>query len=290
MAKLAVDWSMDRNVSDLKPALSRYSKYLESLGLKKNTIVLYTRLLNMYLQAVKTDLPTPEDAQGFYDSLAANGMSRSSINNFAAALIKYHAMIDQPVKIKFLRLNNSLPYYFDEKDILKIFSKCINLKHHCMLKVLFFGCLRSGELCNLDVSDYNPDDLTLRLRETKNNSDAIAFINDETSKLLNQYLERKPKVLINGREPLFATDFGNRWTNGNIYKIFMFYKEKAGIQKKGGVHCFSRHSSATLMVAKGCDLRSVQAILRHRDIHTTLRYTHLCDAVKREKHSQYLTL
>jgi len=290
MAKLAVDWSMDRNVSDLKPALSRYTRYLESLGLKRNTVILYTRLANMYLKAVKTDLPTPKEAQEFYNNLSADGMSRSSINNFAAALIKYHAMIDQPVKLKFLRLNNSLPYYFDEKDILKIFSACHNLKHHCMLKVLFFGCLRSGELCNLDVSDYNSDDLTLRLRETKNNSDAIAFINDETAKLLNQYIQKKPKVIIAGREPLFATDFGNRWTNGNIYKIFMYYKEKAKIQKKSGVHCFSRHSSATLMIKRGCDLRSVQAILRHRDIHTTLRYTHLCDAVKREKHSQYLTL
>jgi site-specific recombinase XerD len=140
-------------------------------------------------------------------------------------------MIDQPVKLPFLKLNNSLPYYFDESDVLKILSVCNNLKHYSMLEVLFFGCLRSGELCKLDVPDYDPDTLTLRLRETKNGSDGLA-----------------------------------------------------------GVHCFSRHSSATLMISQGCDLRSVQAILRHRDIHTTLRYTHLCDAVTREKHSQYLTL
>jgi integrase/recombinase XerD len=199
-------------------------------------------------------------------------------------------MIDQPVKLPFLKLNNSLPYYFDETDILKIFSVCGNLKHYCMLKVLFFGCLRSGELCNLDVSDYDPNNLTLRLRETKNASDAIAFINDETASELNKYLRIKPKVEIEAREPLFITDYSRRWTPIRVLQIFLHYKDKAGIQKKGGVHCFSRHSSATLMVSKGCDLRSAQAILRHRDIHTTLRYTHLCDAVKREKHSQYLTL
>ena len=159
-----------------------------------------------------------------------------------------------------------------------------------MLQVLFFGCLRSGELCNLDISDYNPNDLTLRLRETKNNSDALAYINDETARTLNQYIQKKPKIIIGGHEPLFITDFGHRWTNGDVYRMFMYYKKLAGIQKKGGVHCFSRHSSATLMITRGCDLRSIQGLLRHRDIHTTLRYTHLCDAVKREKHSQYLTL
>jgi integrase/recombinase XerD len=199
-------------------------------------------------------------------------------------------MVDQPVKLNFLRLNNSLPYYFNETDILKIFSVCRNLKHYCMLKVLFYGCLRSGELCNLDVSDYDPNDLTLRLRETKNASDAIAYINDETAACLNQYLKIRPSLQIGGFEPLFYTDFGHRWTNRSIYRMFMGYKEQAKIRKKGGVHAFSRHSSATLMITRGCDLRSVQAILRHRDIHTTLRYTHLCDAVKREKHSQYLTL
>ena len=205
-------------------------------------------------------------------------------------MIRYHAMIDQPIKLPFLKLNNSLPYYFEELDILKIFCACSNLKHYCMLKVLFFGCLRSGELCNLDVSDYDPNNLTLRLRETKNDSDAIAFINDETARELNKYLQIKPSIEVDGKEPLFITDFCHRWTPSKVHRMFIYYKEKAGIQKKGGVHCFSRHSSATLMISRGCDLRSVQAILRHRDINTTLRYTHLCDAVKREKHSQYLTL
>lgn len=290
MAKISVNWSRVRDKADLNPAFIKYTRYLERIGLKKNTIILYTRLINDYLTAVNTDLPTALEAEKFYNSLHERKFSGSAINNFAAAIIKYHKMIDKPVKLPFLKLNNSLPYYFDETDILKIFSVCNNLKHYCMLKVLFFGCLRSGELCNLDVSDYDPDNLTLRLRETKNNSDAIAFINDETARERNKYLEIKPKLIIEDREPLFITDFCHRWAPTKVFQMFMYYKAKAGIQKKGGVHCFSRHSSATLMITKGCDLRSVQAILRHRDIHTTLRYTHLCDAVKREKHSQYLTL
>jgi integrase/recombinase XerD len=290
MAKITMDWTRERDKVDLDPVLSRYQKYLKRIGLKDSTVGLYLKLATAYLQEVNTDLPNKTDAEHFTNSLHEKQLSGSAINNFTAAIIKYHAMIDQPIKLPFLKLNNSLPYYFNEADILRIFSVCGNLKHYCMLKVLFFGCLRSGELCNLDVSDYDPDSLTLRLRETKNNSDAIAFINDETARELNRYLRMKPKIAIDGHEPLFITDFCHRWTPMRVRQMFMHYKEKAGIQKKGGVHCFSRHSSATLMIARGCDLRSVQAILRHRDIHTTLRYTHLCDAVKREKHSQYLTL
>jgi integrase/recombinase XerD len=290
MHKITVDWSRTRDKADLKPALTRFRRYLERLGLKENTIKLYSRLINTYLAEVNTDFPAKGDADKFYNSLHDKDLSRSGINNFAAALTKYHQMIDQPVKIPFLKLNNSLPYYFDESDVLKIISACNNLKHYSMLKVLFFGCLRSGELCKLDVPDYDPDTLTLRLRETKNGSDGLAYINDDTARNLNQYLKIRPPLEVEGKEPLFYTDYAHRWTNGDVYRMFMGYKKIAGIQKKGGVHCFSRHSSATLMISRGCDLRSVQAILRHRDIHTTLRYTHLCDAVTREKHSQYLTL
>ena len=199
-------------------------------------------------------------------------------------------MINAPIDLKFVRTNNALPFYFEESDILRIFSVVRNLKHMAMLKVLFFGCLRSGELCALDIEDYNSDDLTLRLRETKNGSDAITYLNEDAAKALNAYLVKKPPLVIDGRTPLFITDYGGRWHPNDVYKMFQYYKEKANIQKRGAVHCFSRHSSATLMISRGCDLRSVQSILRHRDIHTTLRYTHLCDAVKREKHSQYLTL
>ena len=95
-----------------------------------------------------------------------------------------------------------------------------------------FGCLRSGELCNLDVSDYDPDNLTLRLRETKNGSDGIAYINDDTAKNLKQYLQIRPPLEIDGKEPLFHIDFAHRWTNGDVYRMFMYHKGKAGIQKK----------------------------------------------------------
>jgi integrase/recombinase XerD len=43
-------------------------------------------------------------------------------------------------------------------------------------------------------------------------------------------------------------------------------------------------------VAKGCDVRIVMELLRHRDIRTTLRYAHVSDKTRREMHDRYLTL
>jgi len=131
MAKLSVNWSRVRDTADLNPALIRYTRNLETKGFKKNTIILYTKLINNYLVEVNTDLPTPQDATDYRDSLHDKKLSGSAINNFTAAIINYHKMIGEPVKLPFLKLNNSLPYYFDETDILKIFSVCSNLKRYC---------------------------------------------------------------------------------------------------------------------------------------------------------------
>ena len=67
-------------------------------------------------------------------------------------------------------------------------------------------------------------------------------------------------------------------------------KNKAHVEKQGGVHVFSRHTPATIMVANGCDIRIVKEVLRHRDIRTTLRYAHVADKTKRDRYDQCLTL
>ncbi len=49
---------------------------------------------------------------------------------------------------------------------------------------------------------------------------------------------------------------------------------KVGLTKHAGCHTF-RHSFATHLLEDGYDIRTVQELLGHKDVNTTMLYTHV---------------
>lgn len=255
MSRVKVDWHIRPSTTYRKDIeLDRFERYLKGLGLKNETIKLYVGRVGAFLEYAKTDLLSLETAENYRLKLIEDRLSNGHINNTCFGIKKYYQMNDLHWKFTVLPINEGVPYYFDEKDVLAIFRACTNIKHRAMLQTLFYGCLRSSELCRLEDHDLDLKAKTLRLRETKGGRDDIVYINNECAETLRLYLKIRPQIKIGGRIPVFYTDNQNLWTNGDVHRMFMGYKAKAGITKPGGVHVFSRHTTATMMVAEGVRL------------------------------------
>ena len=86
--------------------------------------------------------------------------------------------------------------------------------------------------------------------------------------LREYYKQNKPK------EYLFEGMEGGQYSVRSAQEVFRQAKEKAGINKKVGIHSL-RHSYATHLLEAGTDVRIIQELLGHNQLKTTMIYTHV---------------
>jgi integrase/recombinase XerC len=89
---------------------------------------------------------------------------------------------------------------------------------------------------------------------------------------LREYLSSRGRVT--GGDPLFLNDKGGRLTHDGVAFVLRRWMRGSGLLKTVTPHVF-RHSFATHLLNKGCDLRVVQEMLGHKSLATTQVYTHL---------------
>ncbi|MBA3754254.1 MAG: integron integrase, partial [Nitrospira sp.] len=76
------------------------------------------------------------------------------------------------------------------------------------------------------------------------------------------------------RDPRSAVERRHHLDEKTLQRAVKTAITQAGIRKHAGCHSF-RHSFATHLLQNGYDIRTVQALLGHRDVRTTMIYTHV---------------
>lgn len=285
-----VNWKRSQVQVDINPVLKHFEQWLREQGYRDACIDTYLKSIRHYLKSVKQTNPSVEDAKKYHSAMIESRLSRVTINIRGAALKVFYRSQGEKLALHHLKVTSKIPYFFSESDVVAILNSCTNLKHYTMLSLMFHCMLRVSDLINLEDEDINLKDLSLRIKDGKFGKSALLPIPPECAQTLVQYLQVRPRVEIGGKYLLFYTDWLNKWTIRSVGQMFKYYKKRAGITKPGGVHVWGRHSPASIMVKNGCDVYSLQQLMRHSSIKTTARYLHTDVATLREKQNKYLNV
>ena len=139
--------------------------------------------------------------------------------------------------------------------------------------------MRSGEMLGLtwDRVDLGKRLIYLSPDHQKNNTHGSVPINEEARKVLNRRFQFRQQHCPDS-EFVFCNKDGHR-----IKRVKRSFKTSC---RKAGIEDFTphdlRHTCAAWLVQRDIPIRTVCALLRHRDIRTTMRYAHLAPENVRE--------
>jgi site-specific recombinase XerD len=159
-------------------------------------------------------------------------------------------------------------------------STDVGSRQRAMFCLMLESGLRLAEVSGLRVDDVHLKDMYVRVRG-KGGKENYVPLGPTTHKALTRYLTDFRVPANSSVKALFLNVYGEPLKYESIKTIFDRLAVKSGITR---LHPhLLRHTAATKMLANGADLHSVQRLLRHSDIRTTLRYLHLVPSQLQEK-------
>ncbi|MBN1781125.1 integron integrase [bacterium] len=203
-----------------------------------------------------------------------------------------------------------IPVVFSRDEVRTILNRLDGV-HRIMATLLYGAGLRLRECLNLRIKDIEFDFNQILVRNAKGGKDRVVPLPQKLKEPLKEQIARVKKIhqqdledgygsvyLPNALErkyPNAARQFGWQYVfpahqistdpisgtrrrhhlyDSVLQKAVKNAIRKSGIYKHAGCHNL-RHSFATHLLEDGYDIRTVQELLGHNDVKTTMIYTHV---------------
>ncbi len=148
--------------------------------------------------------------------------------------------------------------------------------------------MRVSELCALDRSSVDIDDLSATVREGKGNKDRLVLFTESTVAAINAYGQIRELIVSrhtppdSHRDALILNRRGRRLTPRAVQKLMDVLADAADIPRSKLSPHTLRHNFATGLLEGGVDLVSIQRLMGHANIATTRVYLEISDQSLRE--------
>jgi site-specific recombinase XerD len=160
-----------------------------------------------------------------------------------------------------------LPEILSTEEVELLLGALTNHKHRTVLMTTYAAGLRLNEIVNLKLTDIDSKRMMIRVRQGKGSKDRYTILSKRLLEQLRIYWKMyHPSLwLFSGRK------LGQQMSPSTVSAIYYKARDKAGIKKGKGIHTL-RHCFATHLLEAGVDIRTIQVLMGHSSIMTTVVY------------------
>lgn len=257
--------------------IEKFKHWMQSRRYSENTIDTYLDALKTFLKYYHkktiTDISNDDVIEFNNEYILANKLSSSYQNQVVNAIkLFFKTMQNTSLNAELIhrpKTSSLLPKVISENEVAKIINALDNIKHKCMLSLIYSAGLRRSELLGMRINDIDKERMIVHINQAKGKKDRIVPLSETILLLLNYYYKE-----YNPKDYLFEGQDGNQYSERSLALVLKKACNLAGIQKKVNLHML-RHSYATHLLENGTDLRYIQELLGHKSSKTTEIYTHV---------------
>ena len=257
----------------------------------------------------------PERARDFLAELVSEGKvsfatQKQALNALVFFFKEVRGMVEVDLGVRFRKTPRRIPAVLDLREVAAVLE---NLPPTCRLaaKLRYGSGLRIREPVNLRIKDIDLERLQVTIRGGKGDRDRVTMLPQSLVPELRSWKEKVRAIHENDRAKdvpgvALPKALERKWPKaGTQWKWMWFFPSEklsedpdsgiirrhhphpgsygnalreaakaAGIERRVTSHA-PRHSFATHLLENGTDIRTLQELLGHADVLTTMIYTHL---------------
>jgi site-specific recombinase XerD len=271
-----------------------YAKFIEKVTINqssKSLIVNYSRSLayvSLHFSRCPHQVSVEELNSYLYRMMVHENCSLTYFKHAVFALrywFRLYNMEEKAIQMPPVKKEKKLPVVLSKQECKELFKAPRSLKHRFILTMAYGAGLRMNELRLLKITDVDLQRMQVHVKQGKGRKDRYAPLSKLLAEKLPLYLSTvKPQTwLFEGNTP--GQPMGER----SIQYIINEALPKTNISKQVSMHTL-RHSFATHLLEDGIDIHSIQHLLGHSDLVTTMVYLHVAQVKAKPVHSPLDTL
>jgi len=223
------------------------------------------------------DSLTVEEVEAYHLHLIVERkLAYSSVNQSSCACrFLFDKVLKRPqarFDIPMAKVPKSLPCVLARDEVSRLLAAAPNPRAHALLMATYAAGLRVTEVCSLQLADIEsaPDRMCIKVRGGKGGKDRYTMLSPALLQTLRDYWHLyHPRLWLfpnkTGTEPICAT---------LAQRMYYAARDRAKLERRGGIHTL-RHCFATHLLESGVDIHTIQRLLGHGHVSTTMRYFHL---------------